>query len=347
MMEIQLIKQPGYETVAIARDSVTGFHALLAIHQTRLGSALGGIRMYPYQNEVEALSDVQRLARDMTYKSSLLDFKIGGGAALIIGDPAKDKTPELFQRMGEFINAFKGVYRATNDTGVTMEDLLEVAQKTPFVNGLSVDSSGSSFLTAKGVALGIYAAAHFKYKVPFLKDMHVAIQGVGQVGYKLAKLLHFEGVNLSVSDINPEAVERAVREFEARPVTGDGIYAVNADVFAPCAHGGILNAVTIPRLRASIVAGAADHQLGNEEKDGDLLFKRGILYAPDYVINAGGVINLYAREILKQDRPERWLKKISKNLNVIFKAAKAEHISTQRAAKQLAEKLLLKDKINH
>ena len=344
-MDIQIIKQPGYEKVAMAHDSVTGLRALLAIHQTRFGAALGGIRMHPYQSESEALSDVLRFARDMTYKSAFEDFKIGGGGAIIIGDPAKDKTPELFQRMGEFINTFKGTYWATKDHGVEMEDLHEVAKSTPFVYGLSLGSDSFSFLTAQGVVAGIYAAAHFKYKVSFLKGMHVAIQGLGQVGYKLAKLLHFEGVNLSVSDINPAAVEKAVSEFEARRVANDAIYTVEADVFAPCAQGGILNAETIPCLRAPIIAGAADNQLKDEERDGNHLFKRGILYAPDYVINVGGVIHLYVKEILKEDRPERWLKKINKNLNDVFKASKAENISTVRIANRLAKKLLLKDKI--
>lgn len=339
-MEIRILEQPGYEKVAIAKDPSTGLRALIAVHNTRLGPGLGGIRMQAYASEQEALTDVLRLARGMTYKSASVDLKLGGGKAVIIGDPAQDKTPALFQRMGEFINTFQGTYYSAKDAGVTTEDLLEVVKTTSYVTGLPSGSGDPSYLTAQGVLAGIQSAAQFKLGTSNLDGLHVVIQGLGHVGYSLAKLLHFSGARLTVSDIYAPAAQKAVSEFGAEAVSEKEIFHVAADVFSPCALGGILNAATIPRLKAAIVAGAANNQLWDEEKDGDLLLKKNILYAPDYMINAGGVINIYVIDILKEKHPERWLVKIRDNLQKVFETSKEEKVSTAHAANLLTEKKL-------
>ncbi len=336
-MDIKIINQPGYEKVAEAHDAETGLRAVIAVHSTHRGPSLGGVRMFPYSNKQAALADVLRLARAMTYKSASVDLKLGGGKAVIVGDPLKDKTPELFKRMGEFIHTFQGTYYSAKDAGIVTADLVEVSKTTPYVKGLPSGSGDPSYLTACGIIAGMRTALKFKLGIQSFYGIHVAVQGLGHVGYAVAKLLHFEDANLTVTDMHSALAKKVANELGARVVEPDQIFDVPADIFSPCAMGSILNAETIRKLRSSIIAGAANNQLSDEKENGDQLHQRGILYVPDYMINAGGVINIYVRDILKQTHPERWLVKIEENLQNVFELSKSKNISTARTANELTE----------
>jgi leucine dehydrogenase len=330
----------GYEQVVMCHDRVTGLRAVIAIHDTTLGPALGGCRMWPYESEDQAIIDAMRLARSMTYKSAVAGLNLGGGKGVIIGDPRRDKTEGLLRAFGRFVQSLQGRYYTAEDVGTGADDMEIIRQETQFVTGtLGTRGSGDpSPATAFGVLRGIEASAQEAWGSPDLKGRVVAIQGLGHVGYNLARLLHEKGARLVVCDILPERAQRADTELGARVVAPEDIYAQDCDIFSPCALGAVINRRTVPQLRCRIVAGAANNQL-DTEADGESVEDRGILYAPDYVLNAGGVINavdeLYGYD---RERVYRQIDKIRDNLTAVFALAKAQHIPTFRAADAVAQR---------
>ena len=281
----------GHEQVAFWYDKQVGLKAIIAIHDTTLGPALGGARMWPYASEAEALQDALRLAEGMTYKASVVGLDLGGGKAVILGDPATDKSETLFRSFGRFVNSLNGRYITAEDVGTGVKDMAHIKQETRFVVGLPSRSGDPSPLTALGVFQGIKACCRALYGADSLTEKTVAVQGVGKVGLALVEYLCTEEARVIVADVNQEALKKTQERFKVEVVEPDQIYRVTCDIFAPCALGAILNDSTIPQLTCAIVAGAANNQLA-ELRHGDELHKRGILYAPDYVINAGGLINV-------------------------------------------------------
>nr|WP_046230116.1 Glu/Leu/Phe/Val dehydrogenase [Paenibacillus algorifonticola] len=340
VLYFERMEQYGVEQLVFCYDQKSGLKAIIAIHDTTLGPALGGTRMYPYATEEAAVHDVIRLARSMTYKSAAAGLNLGGGKAVIIGNPVTDKSKELFHAFGRFIETLNGRYITAEDVGTTVADMDFIRQKTKFVTGVSPEfgSGGNpSPFTALGVFHGIRAAALEAFGSAELKGKTIAVQGVGSVAYHLCRYLHEAGAKLIVSDVVQANAERAVLEFGAKAVGVDDIYGVECDIFAPCAMGGIINDDTLPLLKAKVVAGAANNQL-REEKHGDQLAARGILYAPDYVVNSGGLINV-ADEWFGYNR-ERVLSKVEgiySQLQRIFEISKQQQIPSFRAADRLAE----------
>jgi leucine dehydrogenase len=329
-----------YEQLVFCQDENSGLKAVIAIHDTTLGPALGGLRMWPYRTEEEAIVDALRLARGMTYKNAAAGLNIGGGKTVIIGDPKKDKSEALFRALGRYIQGLNGRYITAEDVGTSVADMDLIHLETDYVTGVSPEfgSSGNpSPMTAYGVYRGMKAAAKIAFGSDSLSGKVVAIQGVGNVASSLCKHLHEEGADLIVTDINQENVDRAVADFGAKAVGVNEIFSVDCDVFSPCALGAVINDDTIPLLKAKVIAGSANNQL-KEERHGDIISEMGIVYAPDYVINAGGVINV-ADELQGYNR-ERALKKVEAIYNTIldvFEIAERERIPSYRAADRLAE----------
>ena len=281
-------------------DPETGLKCFIAIHSTALGPAWGGCRMWPYASESEAIRDVLRLSRGMSYKNAMAGLAYGGGKAVIIGDPRHDKSPALFEAFGRAVDTLGGRYITAEDVGTSVEDMLAVARATAHVGGIPKPLGAQGYhggdpspKTAYGVFEGMRAAVEVGLGRHSLSGLTVAVQGVGNVGYHLCRHLHKAGARLIVADLNKENVARAERDFGAKAVPPGEILSAEADVLAPCALGGILNAKTIPGIKAKVVSGAANNQLATEA-DGERLHRRGILYAPDYVVNAGGIISVAA-----------------------------------------------------
>ncbi|MDR6224613.1 Leu/Phe/Val dehydrogenase [Desmospora profundinema] len=340
-MEIfKTLEKYDYEQLLFCQDEESGLKAIIAIHDTTLGPALGGTRMWTYASEEDAVIDALRLARGMTYKAAASGLNLGGGKTVIIGDPRKDKNEAMFRAFGRFIQGLNGRYITAEDVGTTVEDMDLIHEETRFVTGVSpaFGSSGNpSPVTAYGCYHGMKAAAQIAYGSDSLEGKVVAVQGVGSVAYHLCKYLHDEGVRLIVTDINQENMERAVRDFGAETVDPDHIYDVECDIFAPCALGAIINDDTINRLHCRVIAGSANNQLKDEEH-GDILNEKGIVYAPDYVINAGGLINV-ADELLGYNR-ERAMKKVEGIYDTIlriFEIAERDRIPSYKAADRMAE----------
>jgi leucine dehydrogenase len=333
-----------HELVAHHADPKSGLRAIIAVHNTKLGKGLGGCRMWPYASEDEALTDVLRLSRGMTYKAALAGLPQGGGKSVILGDPRRDKTPEMMRAMGRFVDTLGGRYVVAEDSGTSVADIQLMAEHTRHVGGLADERAAAagrtgdpSPATAYGVFVGIQAAVRWKLQRADLKGLRVAIQGVGNVGYRLARHLHEAGAKLWVTDIHAPAVERCVKEFGATAVAMDAIFGVDADVFAPCALGAIINDRTLPQLKAAIVAGAANNQLAEPRHDG-LLALRGVLYAPDYVINAGGIIDIWHEESgYDEARVRVHLERIGTTLTDIFERGKREQHPTGEIADRMAE----------
>lgn len=329
-----------YEQIVFCQDKETGLEAIIVIHDTTLGPALGGARMWAYNNEEEALIDALRLARGMTYKTAAAGVNLGGGKAVIIGDPRKDKSEEMFRALGRFINNLGGRYITAEDVGTTVHDMDIIHNETDYVLGTSPGSGASgdpSPITAYGIYKGMKASAKEAFGNDSLAGKTIAVQGVGNVAYKLCGHLHNEGAHLIVTDINKDAVKRAVEAYDATAVKPDDIYEVDCDIFSPCALGAVINDNTIPKLKAKIVAGSANNQL-ESSKHGELLFQHGIVYAPDYVINSGGVINV--AEELNGYNKENAMKKVEKiydQLGKVFEISKRDNIPTNLAADRLAE----------
>ncbi|MFT5285788.1 MAG: leucine dehydrogenase [Planctomycetota bacterium] len=342
-MQISEIQVDGYEKVVRCRDDNSGLHAIIAVHDTTLGPALGGMRMLPYASEDEALFDVLRLSRGMTFKSAVAETGLGGGKSVIIGDPKTQKSPELFHAMGKFINSLGGKYITAEDMNIGIPDLEIVKTETRWVTGLSRESGSSgnpSPYTARGCLQGIRATLEAVHGTDTFTDRHVVIQGVGAVGGGLAILLKEQGAKVTICDINEERVAELVKEHGFTAVDDAKHLDVECDVYAPCARGAGINDDTIPRLRCKAVAGSANNVLLEPHHAGDLR-QAGILYAPDYVINAGGIINV-AVELLPGGYDEteacRRIDRIYDNLKLLFEISERENISTREAAQRLAEK---------
>lgn len=331
-----------HEQVVFASDPETGLKAIIAVHNTNLGPSLGGCRMWPYASEQDAIHDVLRLSRGMTYKSALVNLPLGGGKSVIIGDPCREKTPALFHAVGRAINRLKGRYIVAEDVGTSPADMREIARQTRHVGGINdgkdAERTGDpSPFTAYGVFIGLKEAVKFKHNSDDLTGLRVAVQGLGNVGFHLCAMLHNAGAELIVADINPAAVERATTELGATAVSIDEILSVNADILAPCALGGIINDTAIANLKAGIIAGAANNQL-EADRHGEMLREMGVLYAPDYVINAGGVVEVY---YCREGRPvadtKRHIESIGDTVREIFERAARDNKSTGFIADQLAK----------
>jgi leucine dehydrogenase len=345
-MEIYAMPQfDGHELVVFANNANVGLHAIVAVHSTALGPAAGGCRMWPYVSTDAAVVDVLRLSRGMSYKNAMAGLPFGGGKAVIISDSKTRKTPELFEAFGRFVDSLGGRYITAEDVGTTTADMESVAKATSFVSGLSRkpgEAGGDPGpKTALGVYLGIKAAVKFRLNRSDLSGVEVAVQGVGGVGYHLCRMLAAEGAVLKIADVRAAAVERVCDEFKAEAVAAENILGEDVDVLAPCALGAILNSSSIPQICATIVAGAANNQLA-EDKDGQALQMAGILYAPDYVINAGGIISV-AREYKgggTEAQVTSEIHAIPGRLTEIFERARREGRTTNAVVDQMAQELI-------
>lgn len=333
-----------HEQVVFVSDDKSGLKAIIAVHNSNLGPALGGCRMWPYASEEEAIRDVLRLSRGMTYKSAMANLKLGGGKSVIIGNPRTQKTPELLAAFARALEQLNGRYIAAEDSGTSVADMKYMTQFTRHVAGIhdkpsdqGMRSGDPSPATAYGTFIGIKAAVKERLGRDSLEGLRVAVQGVGNVGFDLARQLKAAGAQLWVTDIHREPLLQAGKELGATVVAPEEVFGLDVDVFAPCALGAILNDATIPQLKASIVAGAANNQLA-EPRHGVELMKRGILYAPDYVINAGGIIDVY-HERIGFDRAAliKHIEGIEDNLMEIFERARKEERPTGEVADAIAE----------
>jgi leucine dehydrogenase len=338
---IEKTTNTGHELLLTGREPANGYHGIIAIHNTALGPAVGGTRFWNYANEEEAQTDALRLSRGMTYKNALAGLPFGGGKSVIIGDNRKAANREAWLRAhGRFVETLGGRYITAEDVGTSPSDMEFVRMETNHVAGLIGCSGDPSPITARGVFGAIKASARSSWGSDDLSGACVALQGCGHVGYYLAKHLHEAGARLIASDVDAERVARVVEEFDARRARPDEIYGVRADIFAPCALGGVINDSTIPQFHARVIAGAANNQL-LEERHGEILAEKGILYAPDYAANAGGIIN-GCIELLGWE-PSSALRKVDEiydTILTIFEIAKADGIPTSRAADRLAENRL-------
>ena len=339
-MIFETLAQTGHEEVVFCHNKDAGLKAIIAIHNSVLGPALGGLRMWPYATEQDALNDVLRLSRGMTYKAAVSGLNLGGGKGVIIGDPSKDKSEALFRAFGRFVNSLNGRYITAEDVGIDVNDMEFVYKETPFVTGVHQVHGGSgdpSPFTAYGTLQGLMAALQVKFGDEEVGKYSYAVQGVGHVGMEFVKLLRERGAKVFVTDINTDLVQRAVDDHGAEAVAPDQIYDVDAQVYSPCALGGTVNANTLPRLKCQVICGAANNQLANDEI-GDEVMRKGILYAPDYAVNAGGLMNV-SLEIdgYNRERAMRMLRTIYFNLGRIFEIAQRDGIPTYKAADRMAE----------
>lgn len=327
----------GHEQVVFSHDGATGLRAIIAVHNTHRGPALGGCRMWPYAGEAAALEDALRLSRGMTYKAAMAGLDLGGGKAVIIGDAKKDKTEALMKAFGLAVDRLNRRYITAEDVGTSVADMDAIKTVTDHVVGVTGGAGDPSNSTAHGVFIGIQAAVRHKLGRNTLDGLHIAVQGVGHVGRFLCDYLHKAGARLSVTDIDRAALEHAEREFGATVVGPDEIYGVDCDLFAPCALGAVVNDNTLPRLKCPIIAGSANNVL-DEARHGAALRRAGILYAPDYVINAGGLIDV-ARFALGFDieAARAKLHRIDETLAEIFARADSEDRPTAEVADSIAE----------
>lgn len=332
----------GHEQVVFCSDTASGLKAIIAIHDTTLGPALGGVRMWPYKNEHEALHDVLRLSRGMTYKGAIAGINLGGGKAVIIGDPQQDKTEAMFRSFGRYVDSLSGRYLTAEDVGMDVKNMEWIHMETKFVTGIPESMGGSgdpSPVTGYGVYMGMKACASKVYGDDSLDDKRIAIQGAGHVSSYLARHLSKEGATLFVSDIYEDKAMALADETGAEVVDPDEIHALDVDIFSPCALGACINDETIDELRCDIVAGGANNQLDDEQKHGSRLEERGILYAPDYVINAGGMINVYYElEGYNRDRAYNHAARIYDVLLNVFTYAEENELLAIEASNILAEK---------
>lgn len=329
-----------HESVHFGSDPGSGLRTIVAIHSTVLGPSLGGTRFYPYASEADALTDVLRLAKGMTYKAACAGLDQGGGKAVIIGHPEALRSPELFTAYGRFIDGLAGRYITAEDVGTTVADMEIVATRTRYVSGLPIGNGGSgdpSPATARGVVAAMRAIGQHLWGSPEVTGRKVAIKGVGKVGMSLAERLHRASVELVIADVDDEAAQRAAIDFAAKVVDVDDIHAVDCDVFAPCALGADLDQDSIAELACAAIAGSANNQLATEA-DAERIAARGILYAPDFVVNAGGIINI-AAESGGYDvaRAATMVDRIFDNLTEILSSAAARGISTEAAATRMAD----------
>ena len=328
----------GHEQLVICSEPSAGYKGIIAIHNTTLGPALGGTRFWNYASDDEAIIDALRLARGMTYKAAVAGLNLGGGKSVIIGDNKTKKREAILRAHGRFVESLRGRYITAEDVGTSVDDMEWIRMETQYVTGIYGGSGDPSPVTAFGTYRGIKAAAKAKYGDASLEGKTVAVQGLGHVGSYLCGMLHEEGAQLVVTDIDKDRVAAAKESFGAKTVAPDEIYDQKAEVFAPCALGAVINDQTLPRLEFDIVAGAANNVLA-EPRHGDELHRKGILYAPDYVINAGGLINVYGElNGWSAERAKRKAGEIYETLIQLFELADQEGIPTWVAADRLAER---------
>ena len=330
-----------HEQIVFCNDKDTGLKAIIGIHDTTLGPALGGTRMWQYNSEQEALNDVLRLSRGMSFKSAITGLNLGGGKAVIIGDAKTQKTPELMLKFGEFVHGLGGKYITAEDVGMATSDMDLVRTVTPYVTGISEEKGGAgnpSPITAYGTFMGMKASAKYAFGSDDLENKTVYVQGIGNVGEALVEHLSNEGANVFIADINQARLEEVRDKYSVNIYTGDNIYAAPMDIYAPCALGATINDTTINQLQAKVIAGAANNQLADENKHGALLREKGIVYAPDFLINAGGIINVYA-ELENYGKQEiiRKTENIYTTTLEILSKAEAEDMTTHQAALNIAQ----------
>ena len=336
------LQEDNYEQLIFFQDKDTGLKAVICIHNTTLGPALGGTRFWNYGSEDEAIVDAIRLARGMTYKNAAAGLNAGGGKAVIIGDPQKIKSEELFRTYARFVEGLNGRFITGQDMNITLQDLAYMGSETQYVAGVAGKGGAPSPITAFGVFRGLLAAVKEKYGNEDLTGKKVAVQGLGAVGYEVCNYLQEAGAQLYVTDIVQENIDRAVNELGATAVDKDEIYGVDCQIFVPCAMGAIVNDETIDQFKCDIIAGSANNQLA-EERHGDMLEEKGILYVPDYVINSGGVINVYEElQGYDRDRAMARASAIYNNVAIIFDIAKRDNIPTYKAADRMAEERIEK-----
>ena len=332
----------GHEQVVFCNDKDTGLKAIIGIHNTVLGPALGGTRMWNYANEWEALNDVLRLSRGMSFKSSISGLNLGGGKAVIIGDAKTQKTPELMRKFGEYVNSLSGKYITAEDVGMETKDMDTVREVTQYVTGISEEKGGSgnpSPITAYGVFMGLKAATKYRFGTDNLEGKKVLVQGIGHVGEVLVQHLTESGAIVTIADINEDRLHAVGQKYGAKIFTGEDLYSAEVDIYAPCALGATINDATIHKIQAKVIAGAANNQLANEVVHGTILKEKVILYAPDFLINAGGVINVYS-ELANLTRAQV-MEKTENIYNTsleIFKFAETNNITTHQAAMSIAQK---------
>jgi len=340
-MIFEKMVEQDYEQLIFCHDEASGLKAIICIHDTTLGPALGGCRMWNYETEEEAIEDVLRLARGMTYKNAAAGLDLGGGKTVVIGDAKKDKSEAFFRALGRYVNSLNGRYITAEDVGTTVADMDLIYQETPYVCGMS-ESYGTGGNPSPMTAFGVYMAMKRTAKEAFgddsLEGKTIAVQGVGNVSYNLCSHLHEEGAKLVVTDISQDAIDRAVNDFGAKAVGIEEIYDVEADIFAPCALGGILNDETIPALKVKAVCGSANNQLLEDDRHGEMLKERNIVYAPDYVVNCGGVINV-ADELqgYNKERAKAKVQGVYDQMDKIFNIATRDGVTPAVAADRLAE----------
>ncbi|WP_022945863.1 Leu/Phe/Val dehydrogenase [Pseudoalteromonas ruthenica] len=331
-----------HEQVVFCSDKESGLKAIIAVHNTNLGPAVGGCRLWNYASDEEAVTDVLRLSKGMTYKNAVARLPFGGGKSVIIGDAKSIKSEALFRAFGKQLERLGGSYYSAEDVNITTGDVMMMHQETNYVMGLEGKSGNPSPFTALGTFLGIKAAFQHKHGHQNLEGVKVAVQGLGAVAYDLCKHLHNAGAELFVTDINEQSVARVVNDFNATAVGIDDIYDLDVDVYAPCALGATINDNTIPRIKATIIAGCANNQLA-EPRHGEIIREKGMLYAPDYVINAGGIINVYYEtkpQGYNADDATKHVEGIFDTLLEIFQRSEKEQVSTHVIADKLAEELI-------
>jgi len=340
-----------HEQIVFCNDKDTGLKAIIGIHNSVMGPALGGTRMYNYANEWEALNDVLRLSRGMTFKAAITGLNIGGGKAVIIGDAKTQKTPELMRKFGEFVHSLSGRYITAEDVGMETADMDIVRDVTPYVTGISESRGGSgnpSPVTAYGVYLGMKAAAKQQFGSDVLSGKKVLVQGIGHVGETLVDYLSKEGAIVTIADINEEKLNEVGTKYNAQIFRGEDLYNADVDIYAPCAMGATLNDNTVYKIKAKVIAGAANNQLADENVHGAILQERGILYAPDFLINAGGIINVYA-ELAHYDKAEimRKTENIYNTTLEIFDFAIANNMTPHHAALTIAQNRINQRKLEN
>lgn len=345
MKIFESIQEMGHEQIFFCYDSESDLKAIIAIHDTSLGPAMGATRLWPFASEEEALQDVLRLSRGMTYKAACANIPVGGGKGVIISNP-ENKTDKLLRAYGRFVQELNGRFITGQDVNLSVEDIRKLRCETNYVVGVSEKDGGPTSFTARGVILGIKAAVEFCLHRQELDGLKIAVQGLGNVGKNLCYYLHEHGVKLFVSDLIREKAEYINKNlYGVTVVEPNEIYSLDVDVFVPCALGGVLNSLTIPLIKAPIIAGAANNQLEDEQRDSFLLKAKGILYCPDYVINAGGLINVY-NEMIGYNERNAWrqLQNIYNTLGGIFLKAQEEGLTTHEASKRLARDRIMKAK---
>jgi leucine dehydrogenase len=327
-----------HEQLLFCYDQPTGLRAIIAVHNTVLGPALGGTRMWNYASEQDALTDVLRLSRGMTYKAAISGLNLGGGKAVIIGDSRSQKSEALFRRFGKFVDSLGGKYITAEDVGISPKDMGYVNMETDFVSGLPGKGGDPSPVTAYGVYMGMKACAKKQYGSDSLTGKHVAVQGVGHVGEYLVEYLVKEGAKVTITDIHQDTLQRVSKKYGAEVVAPDAIYDVAMDIYAPCALGATVNDETLSKLKCGIIAGAANNQLAKEDVHGHVVMQKGIIYAPDFMINAGGLINCYVElHGYDKDKAMRQAEEIYSTTETIINRSEIEKIPTYKIANKMAE----------